>query len=174
MDSNVFRTSDEFTNPELSQLEPPEQSTAETVSPGQAEDDLEDQEGSQDESILRDQSEENLENLDIAGHESQLDPDFNAENLDEASNYEHEDLDETLQMSGLPMIAQNYGDNEDSILRRDVSAAETEMEQDIIEFNQAQKERRRGTLFDNPRYISTILGSFEIMNGLDSCLRKII
>ena len=52
---------------------------------------------------------------------------------------------------GLPMIAQNYSDedSEDEILRRDVQA-EQEMEEDIQEFNQTLKERRRGTLFKNP------------------------
>ena len=45
----------------------------------------------------------------------------------------------------------NSSSNERSILRDANVDIENEMEQDILDFNQSVKERRRGTLFNNPR-----------------------
>ena len=110
MDSNVFRSSEEFGQ---------DANSGEDLDQGVLEDDDEEQGGLDDTAEMRDDQ-------DLSGQ-----------------------VQEPCQ--GLPMIAQNYSDedSEDEILRRDVQA-EQEMEEDIQEFNQTLKERRRGTLFKNP------------------------
>ena len=125
MDSNVFRSSEEFAQT----LPHPVVSSGEDLDQGVLEDydENEDQGGLDDTAEIRDDQ-------DLSGQGQEA-------------------------CQGLPMIAQNYVDqnepsdddeeSEDEILRRDAQA-EHEMERDIQDFNQTLKERRRGTLFKNP------------------------
>ena len=125
MDSNVFRSSEEFGQT----LPHPDVSSGEDLDQGVLEDydENEDQGGLDDTAEIRDDQ-------DLSGQGQEA-------------------------CQGLPMIAQNYVDqnepsdddeeSEDEILRRDAQA-EHEMEKDIQDFNQTLKEHRRGTLFKNP------------------------